>query len=375
MSNILAYWGRRGEAPVSILGRGKYVVALASTWSRRDRWVQIQSSVNVAAQIVSLRWQCIRLTSICGNRFLKVGTVLLMIFCLISVFLLIRDMSRSIGQRPCPSRLNGIPFLMRLASRCENRAPFLVLLVTSSPDQFQTRSVIRRTWGSERLVGGARSVTYFLLGHGGQRQDWIMREGTLHQDIIQGDFKDTYHNLTLKVLLGLEWLCCSCPSASFVMKTDSDMFVNTDYLMKLLSRDPHRKNLLTGIIMKGFRPIRKKSSKWYVSKDEYPRDKYPPYCSGTGYVLSTDLACRVWEVSEKVAKIKIEDAYVGLCLEDLKVEPMKIHSQQVFYGYKVPFSICTYRQLITSHWVRDHEKLLFWRGLQDSADEKCPGEP
>ncbi|XP_051865397.1 beta-1,3-galactosyltransferase 5-like [Pristis pectinata] len=315
------------------------------------------------------------LTSLCGNRLLKDVTVLLMIFCLISVFLRNRDWSRSSAQPPCPSRFNGFSFLMRPAIRCDNSGPFLVLLVTSSSGRFQTRLAIRRTWGIERLVGGARSVTYFLLGHGRQRQHFILREGALHQDIIQRDFEDTYHNMTLKVLLGLQWLCCSCPSVSFVMKTDSDMFVNTDYLIKLLSRHPHRRNLLTGIIMKGFGPVRENSSKWYISKDEYPRDKYPPYCSGTGFVLSTDLACRMWEVSEKAQKIKIEDVYVGLCLAVLEVEPMKIHSQQVFCSHKVPFSICTYRQLITSHWVRDYEKLLFWRGLQDSDDEKCRGEP
>ncbi|XP_051865191.1 beta-1,3-galactosyltransferase 5-like [Pristis pectinata] len=319
---------------------------------------------------------CLRilLKPLCGHRFLKVGSLLLLMLCLITMFLWSRGWTHSRVQPPCPSRLNGTSFLMQPASRCDNSAPFLVLLVTSSPDQFRTRAIIRQTWGSERRVGGAKSVTYFLLGHGRHRQDWIRREGALHGDIIQGDFDDTYRNLTLKVLLGLEWLCCSCPSASFVMKTDSDMFVNTDYLMELLSRDPLRKNLFTGIIMNGFGPVRQKSSKWYVSKDDYPRDRYPPYCSGTGYVLSSHLACRVWEVSETVPKIRIEDVYVGLCLAELKEKPMKIHTRPVFNGYKVPFSICTYRQLVTSHWVGDDDKLVYWRGLQQSADEKCPGD-
>ncbi|XP_051865217.1 beta-1,3-galactosyltransferase 5-like [Pristis pectinata] len=322
--------------------------------------------------LVPSSWKCMFHRRQFDNRFLKNGFVVLMILCLIPVLQWISDRSRRTVQRHCPSRLNGTSFLMQPASRCDNSAPFLVLLVTSSPGEFEARSAIRQTWGSKRRVGGARSVAYFLLGHGRERQDWIRREGALHGDIIQGDFEDTYYNLTLKVLLGLEWLCCSCPSASFVMKTDSDIFVNTDYLMELLTRDP-RRNLATGLIVKNPRPTRYKASKFYVSKEEYPRKMYPTYCSGIGYVLSTDLACRVWKVSESVPMLKFEDVYVGLCLAQLKVEPVKIHSRPIFYGHRVQFSICSYRQLVTSHHIRPAEQLLYWRGLQVSADEKCPG--
>ncbi|XP_051886622.1 beta-1,3-galactosyltransferase 5-like [Pristis pectinata] len=282
-----------------------------------------------------------------------------------------KDWRRSpVGPRT-PWHLNDTSFLIRPPCRCDGSAPFLVLLVTSSPDQFEARSAIRQTWGSERQVGGARSVTYFMLGHGREQQDWILQEGALHRDIIQGDFEDTYNNLTLKVLLGLKWLCLSCPSAFFVMKTDSDMFINTDYLIKLLSRVP-RKNLATGLIVKNPRPDRYKSSKWYFSKEEYPAAMYPNYCSGIGYVLSTDVACRVWNISAKVPMLRFEDVYVGLCLAELKVELAKIHSRPIFYGHRVSFSICSYRQLVTSHHIRPSEQLLYWRGLQDSAEDPCP---
>ncbi|XP_051864847.1 beta-1,3-galactosyltransferase 5-like [Pristis pectinata] len=307
----------------------------------------------------------------CGNRFLKGGILLLLILCLILMLLWSRDRSRSSVQPRSPSQFNDTPFQKQPVRRCDNSSPFLVLLVTSSPDQFETRSAIRQTWGSERRVGEARSVTYFLLGHGRERQELIRREGAVHQDIIQGDFEDTYHNLTLKVLLGLEWLCRSCPSASFVMKTDSDMFVNTEYLMELLSQDT-RSNVYTGLIVKGARPFRQTSSKWYVSKEEYPGDVYPPYCSGIGYVLSTELACRVWNISGRAPLLKLEDVYVGLRVAELKVEPVEIHTRPVFFGNRVAFSTCSYRHLVTSHGVRSSELQKYWRELQDSAAEKCP---
>ncbi|XP_059815418.1 beta-1,3-galactosyltransferase 5-like [Hypanus sabinus] len=309
-----------------------------------------------------------------GNRFLKAGILLQLLLCLIPVALWSRERSGGSFRPRCPSRLNGTSFLTRPAGRCDDSAPFLVLLVPSSPDEFEARSVIRQTWGSERRFGGARAVTYFLLGHGRDRQDSIRREAAEHRDIIQGDFSDTYYNLTLKVLLGLEWICCYCRSPSFVMKTDTDTFVNTDYLLELLSRAP-RSNLLTGLIHRGAKPYRGTKNRWYISKEEYPGKTYPPYCAGSGYVLSTDLACRVWNISGTPPLFRLEDVYVGMRVAELKVEPVPIHTERVFSSYREPFSICSYRRLVTSHHVRNFEKLLYWKALQDSVGEGCPGDP
>ncbi|XP_072894828.1 beta-1,3-galactosyltransferase 5-like [Hemitrygon akajei] len=309
-----------------------------------------------------------------GNRFLKVGILLQLLLCLIPVALWSRERSRGSFRPRCSSRLNGTSFLTRPAGRCDDSAPFLVLLVPSSPDEFEARSAIRQTWGSERRLGGARAVTYFLLGHGRDRQDSIRREAAQHRDIIQGDFYDTYYNLTLKVLLGLEWICCYCRSPSFVMKTDTDTFVNTDYLLELLSHAP-RSNLLTGRIYKGAKPYRGTKNRWYISKEEYPGKTYPLYCAGSGYVLSTDLACRVWNISGTAPLFRLEDVYVGMRVAELKVEPAPIHTKRVFSNNREPFSICSYRRLVTSHHVRNFEKLLYWKSLQDSVGERCPGDP
>ncbi|XP_062892738.1 beta-1,3-galactosyltransferase 5-like [Mobula hypostoma] len=310
------------------------------------------------------------------NWFLKFGTpIMFLIISLIVIALLSRDLGRRKAEPRSSSRFYSTSFLMGTSVRCDTKTPFLVLLVTSSPEQLEARSAIRQTWGSEQLVGGARSVTYFLLGNGREWQDRIRREGELHRDIIQGDFEDAYHNLTRKVLMGLEWVCSYCPSASFVMKTDSDVFVNTDYLIELLSRHPTMSNLFTGFIMKHRKPVRDNTSKWYVSEEEYPGDTYPPFCSGTGYVLSIDLACRVWHTSSSAHLLKLEDIHVALRIAEMKVEPVPIISQPVFRSYQVPFSICSYRRLVTSHQATISEQLLYWKALKDSADEKCPGDP
>ncbi|GCB80865.1 hypothetical protein scyTo_0021733 [Scyliorhinus torazame] len=258
-------------------------------------------------------------------------------------------------------------------SRCETRPPFLVLLVTSAQDQLEARSTIRQTWGRARTTHGKRVVTYFLLGYSREHQEQLQNESSLHKDIIQKDFTDSYYNLTLKVLMGLEWVDRFCPSTSFVMKTDSDMFVNVDYLAELLL-GMNRTNIFTGFVMRNFKPVRCKSNKWFVSEQEYPQEKYPPFCSGTGYVLSADVASRVWNISGIIPYFKLEDVYIGMCLAELKIEPVKIHSQRKFHIGKVKFSVCKFRNLVTAHKVKPYEARIYWKALELAANEHCPGD-
>jgi hypothetical protein len=34
--------------------------------------------------------------------------------------------------------------------------------------------------------------------------------------------------------------------------------------------------------------MRDSKSKWYLSKEEFPFDKFPPYCSGSGTIKKTN---------------------------------------------------------------------------------------
>ncbi|XP_078087564.1 beta-1,3-galactosyltransferase 5-like isoform X1 [Mustelus asterias] len=271
------------------------------------------------------------------------------------------------------TKFNDHSFLMLPNSSCDTNPPFLVLLVTSAQDLLEARSAIRQTWGRARTTHGQRVVTYFLLGYSREHQEQLLKESSLHKDIIQKNFTDSYYNLTTKVLMGLEWVNRFCPSTSFVMKTDSDMFVNPEYLTELLL-GKNRKDFFTGLVMRGYEPNRDRSSKWYISEQEYPQEKYPPFCSGTGYVLSTDVANGICNVSRIIPYFKLEDVYVGLCLAELKVDPVEIHSEQKFHNWNVPFSICGFRKLVTSHWMTPSELLSNWKSLEDAADTRCPGD-
>ncbi|XP_067836190.1 beta-1,3-galactosyltransferase 5-like [Heptranchias perlo] len=292
---------------------------------------------------------------------------------LIPVYILIIRVyhSQRIIQKDAEStsgQLHGFPAIPD--SRCDTDPPFLCTLVTTRHEQLEERAAIRETWGKDRRIGERRICTYFLLGYDGAHQSDIERENHLHKDIIQSNFNDTYYNLTIKVLMGMEWVHRFCSSAVFIMKTDSDMFVNTNYLTQLLSvKNTH--NFFSGVVFYNWGPIRDKNSKFYVNEEEYPHSKYPTFCSGTGYVFSGDLAGAIWNISRDVPFLKLEDVFVGLYLAKLQVSQVSLSSREVFSTGKVPFSVCRFRSIVTSHWVRPFENRLYWKELEDSTDAGC----
>lgn len=258
-------------------------------------------------------------------------------------------------------------FIINEEEKCKDKAPFLVLLISTTAAELQHRNAIRKTWGNEAAVPGVDIVRLFLLGIKTQdANEDVLRESEQYHDIIQQDFLDTYNNLTLKTLMGMRWVASYCNGTRFAMKTDSDVFVNTVHLIEKLLRPlpPSTQNYFTGCLMSGHRPIRNKASKWYISEEEFPGNRYHPFCSGTGYVFSGDLAAKIVNASLTIKFIHLEDVYVGFCLnaKGVKIVPPP-HS--LFNIHKVPFSPCAYNKIITSHHIWPHEHILYWETLQE----------
>ncbi|XP_009638600.1 beta-1,3-galactosyltransferase 2-like [Egretta garzetta] len=276
------------------------------------------------------------------------------------------------GNKTRSTSTQSFKFIINEKEKCKDKTPFLVLLIATTAAEIQRRSSIRNTWGNESVVPGAQVVRLFMLGIESKGPDEVLlRESEQYHDIIQQDFLDTYHNLTLKTLMGMRWVASYCSATSFVMKTDSDVFVNTIYLIEKLLRPlvPPPKNYFTGCLMKGHKPIRNKNNKWYISKEEYPGDRFPPFCSGTGYIFSGDLASKIVSASVMIKFIHLEDVYIGLCLnaEGIQIVPPPSHS--LFNIYKVPFSPCRYNNIITSHYIQTNEHVVYWETLR--KDHTC----
>ncbi|XP_069823556.1 beta-1,3-galactosyltransferase 2-like [Dendropsophus ebraccatus] len=263
-------------------------------------------------------------------------------------------------------------YIINEPDKCKERVPFLVLLIMVEGRQHEERDAIRNTWGNEDLLPGVNILRLFFLGREAnvnvEARQAILRESQEFHDIIQQDFMDTYKNLTIKVLSAMNWMTTYCPHALYVMKTDTDVFVNIEYLVtNLLKPDQEpKRNYITGFLMLENLPERNPTSKWYVPPDIYPYEKYPPFCSGTGYVLSGDLAHKIVEISPSVRWIYLEDVFIGFCLQKLGIQPTAPPKITDFNVWYIGFSGCEYHNIVTAHNLGPWILQDYWDRLQKS---------
>ena len=70
------------------------------------------------------------------------------------------------------------------------------------------------------------------------------RENEQHRDLVQGNFLDTYYNLTYKSVMGHLWVSEFCRQAELVVKADDDIYVDLYGALSLATR--LRKNQRAG---------------------------------------------------------------------------------------------------------------------------------
>ncbi|NXG62063.1 B3GT5 galactosyltransferase, partial [Hemiprocne comata] len=92
-------------------------------------------------------------------------------------------------------------------------------------------------------------------------------------------------------------------------------------------------------------PLRHKAYKWFVPREVYPNDTYPPYCGGPTYVLSGDLATKVYAVAQTLPVINMEDSFVGICLRALGVN-VTASPPGAFNMFRLKYDKCRFSRLV-----------------------------
>jgi len=129
----------------------------------------------------------------------------------------------------------------------------LLIIVSSAAGHADRRTAIRETWGSAGAVAPLKVAVVFALGSTkGSGQEGVRQEADQFGDILQGDFSDTYMNLTLKSTMTLKYVAAACGGGKkaprFVMKTDDDIFVNVPLLVSAMKKElKGAKRIITGI--------------------------------------------------------------------------------------------------------------------------------
>ena len=200
----------------------------------------------------------------------------------------------------------------------------LLVLITSGTTKksAERRQLARTTWlNMLNPYGNVRHMFALGLSTNAHENQRIFRETVHFGDILILNFTDTYKNLTLKVMSAMKWIALNCDRIKLVMKTDCDVFINIPKIAKFLSNhDFLLPNTILGQCYTGSIVNRDSSHKYYVPMQEYNSRYYPPYCSGSGYIMSLHTLKNLVKISYFIPKIRMEDAYLGVCAFCLKVK-------------------------------------------------------
>ncbi|XP_076841584.1 N-acetyllactosaminide beta-1,3-N-acetylglucosaminyltransferase 3-like isoform X2 [Brachyhypopomus gauderio] len=273
------------------------------------------------------------------------------------------------------------PMLLNVPDKCggphNSTHVFLLLVIKSSPANYERREVLRKTWAAERLQNGKWIRTVFLTGTSGEgyqklRLNKLLQlENREHQDILQWDYKDSFYNLTLKQVLFMEWLERWCPNTHFLLNGDDDIFANTDNMveyLKGLDGEDGSKHLFIGSLAFYLGPIRTKNSKYYIPVQVQESERYPPYCLGCGFLLSRFTARNIYNMSHSIPLMPIDDVYIGMCLEKAGLKP-KSHMGVKTYVPSLPsknidsFNPCFYHDILLVHRFLPYETFIMWQEI------------
>ncbi|KAJ3585943.1 hypothetical protein NHX12_012350 [Muraenolepis orangiensis] len=271
------------------------------------------------------------------------------------------------------------PMSINHPEKCRDGDVRLLIVVKSVIEQHDRRDAVRRTWGREQITGGGKDIkTLFLVAKPSRDKDvknlqkLIEYEDRIHGDILQWDFMDTFFNLTLKEVNFLKWFDIYCPNVEFIFKGDDDVFVNTQNLMDLIdfrAKGQNVSGLFIGDIISKAIPIRNRQSKYYIPKELYNKP-YPPYAGGGGFLMSGQLARRLFVASESLELYPIDDVFLGVCLEKLHLSP-QMHPGFKTFGItkrrpnKMDSEPCLYRGLIVVHKLSPQELLDMWAAVHN----------
>ncbi|NXU21289.1 B3GT6 galactosyltransferase, partial [Pardalotus punctatus] len=205
----------------------------------------------------------------------------------------------------------------------------LAVVVMSGPGYGERRSTIRSTWLAAARPGPVWSrFVVGTAGLGSAELRSLELEQSRHQDLLLlPELRDSYENLTAKVLATYVWLD-EHVDFRFALKADDDTFVRLDVLVEeLKAKEPRR--LYWGFFSGRGRV--KSGGKWKESAWVLC-DFYLPYALGGGYVISADLV-RYLRLSREYLNLwQSEDVSVGVWLAPVDVK--RVHDPRFDTEYK-----------------------------------------
>nr|GEW55342.1 beta-1,3-galactosyltransferase GALT1 [Tanacetum cinerariifolium] len=248
----------------------------------------------------------------------------------------------------------------------------LLIGVFSTANNFKRRMAVRRTWMQYAAVKSGQVAVRFFVGLHKNRvvNEELWNEAKTYGDIQLMPFVDYYSLISWKTIaicvFGTEVI-----SAKYLMKTDDDAFVRVDEVLASLNRVNVSHGLLYGLINSDSQPHRNPDSKWYISPQEWPEERYPPWAHGPGYVVSNDIAKAINNKHKKgdLKMFKLEDVAMGIWIADLKKNGLEVRYEQEERVYNEGCK----DGYVVAHYQGPREMLCLWQKLQEGNRAFCCG--
>ena len=212
---------------------------------------------------------------------------------------------------------------MEISSIKENRLLthyLLVVVVLSSVHGKDRRDAIRQTWMRGHQDIKPAVMVKFVIGTldlpPSDLEALMTEEHTHHDLLLLSRLRESYHNLTRKVLYTFQWVDENL-KFSYLLKCDDDSYVRLNTMTQELARRTSKQSLYWGYFSGRQNP--KSSGKWAENK-WFLCDHYLPYAMGGGYVISSDLIHRVAVNADGIQLYNSEDVSVGVWLSSFDAE-------------------------------------------------------
>ncbi|KAK6176906.1 hypothetical protein SNE40_015116 [Patella caerulea] len=274
------------------------------------------------------------------------------------------------------THFNNHPFhyILNPTNICHGDNIYMLIYIHTAPVNFKKRVSIRETWGSQQFLNQFNSRLVFLMGRTIKKDTMlaITMESNQYGDIVQEDYIDSYRNLTHKANCALRWVTKYCSNAKLILKTDDDIMVNIYHLLKYIhekleTKTQPIKNLLLCNKWKRMHVIREKRSKWYVSKEEFPYDFFPAYCSGSAFVMSADVVQKMELASRKMPFFWIDDYYLtGMVFNTLQIKHTEFNKAYILNQYVAlnRYANDTAHSLVFYHTGKMSTFYALWKRIQ-----------
>lgn len=248
----------------------------------------------------------------------------------------------------------------------------LLIGVFSTANNFKRRMAVRRTWMQYPAVKSGEVAVRFFVGLHKNRvvNEELWNEAKTYGDIQLMPFVDYYSLISWKTIaiciFGTEVI-----SAKYVMKTDDDAFVRVDEILMSMKRVNVSHGLLYGLINSDSQPHRNPDSKWYISPEEWPEERYPPWAHGPGYVVSSDIAKAINNKHKegRLKMFKLEDVAMGIWIADLKKNGLEVKYEKEERVYNEGCK----DGYVVAHYQGPREMLCLWQKLQEDNRAFCCG--